>query len=470
MVFNEGAHPSVPETAWEHYYAVHDEEDVLWNRGGVDGSLVAAVAAVGSSEPAGLHGLDVGCGLGHDALYMLLHNFSRVTCLDASRSALDHARSRIHGRLSAAGKSADSAEFVRAFLGENDEAPLGRVARYDLVWVRSVLQHLSDRDVRGMLRYLHSLLRPGGIVVIKEVRTARLSPHLTLRPSLPHARSDVRHDAAPRLPTIFLRRLHPASQCPHLDGRPVLSLSLSQVSVHADDCVTGTQMTTQKQMCGQTAGPNNARASSALFGLLRDELPYCSERTTRLTANCGDAVCASLYSCPTVAPPPAPPALPALRPPTTPPAPPAPPVPPPDPPWPPWPPMSPQPLSLSPLPPSPLSPPPLPLPHAVPSPPLPALRALPAVSATASSAAAMLAAFALLGMLFGWGVRRGAFHRVWPTAVLARAAACCCADALPSEQQLSELTGAEDAHESGDEDEVAPVLSVWDAHFAEQRS
>ena len=215
---------------WDHYYATHQESDVLWNLGSVDPSMEAAMSEVQQhrvSPP--LRGLDVGCGLGHDALYMVLQNFT-VTCLDASEKALARARSRV---------TSERIEFVKATLGRESArgtvAPLGRVPCYDIIWVRSVLQHLSDADARGVLVYLRSLLRPSGLLVLKEFDMAG---------------------------------------CEDIAG-----------------------LNTMTTKCGQLTGPVNARDVNELLAMLHSEMPSCQATPSSLRTVCGEHICAQVYKC-----------------------------------------------------------------------------------------------------------------------------------------------------------------------------
>lgn len=167
--FQAGTTSSVAESSWEGYYKQHDEAHVLWNNKDADADLVAEVKAL--RDPlTHLHALDIGCGLGYDTLYMLTHGFYQVTCLDASPSALTAAKARVRDAFSEIGSmnTINHAEFVHAYLGANSARPLGAAPRYHLVWVRSVLQHLSDVDALGMLTYVRSLLHPGGMLLLKE--------------------------------------------------------------------------------------------------------------------------------------------------------------------------------------------------------------------------------------------------------------------------------------------------------------
>lgn len=245
--FSQGHSASVPWSAWDNYYATHDEANVLWNRGDVDENLVAVVSALGNGTSL-RSALDVGCGLGHDTLFLLGH-FSAVTCLDASPHALRAARARVKSALG----TAPRIEFVAAYLGAHTATPLGRAPRYSLVWVRSVMQHLSDIDLRGMLNYLRILLRPGALLVAKEFDSA---------------------------------------SCPQASA------------IHGE-----------VRDCNQTLGPKNTRTVPQLLHAFGTAGFHCDVAPTTFVSSCGTRVCARLYFCGVPTPPGAPPPSPPPRPP-----------------------------------------------------------------------------------------------------------------------------------------------------------
>jgi len=142
--------------------------DVLWDHHGPDPVLVATMRDRKRDGQRSESALDLGCGEGNDAIFLMQQNFSDATCLDASRAALDIAEERA-GSSTLSASALKRLSFVHAFLGADGETPLGSTPRYDLVWIRSVLQHLSNSDVVGVLRYVRSLLRDGGTLLAKEM-------------------------------------------------------------------------------------------------------------------------------------------------------------------------------------------------------------------------------------------------------------------------------------------------------------
>lgn len=99
--------------------------------------------------------LDVGCGLGENAV-LLAACGARVTGLDVSPGSIAHAR-----RLAAA--SGVELELVCAPLEEAELAPRS----FDVVWGDGVLHHLLH-DLDGALARLVALARPGGLLVFSE--------------------------------------------------------------------------------------------------------------------------------------------------------------------------------------------------------------------------------------------------------------------------------------------------------------
>jgi len=99
--------------------------------------------------------LDFGCGVGR-ASRALASRFGRVTGVDISNTMIELARE--HNR------EIDNVEFVHNTAP--DLAVLGD-ARFDLVYTRSVLQHLPDREsVHGFVREFVRVLAPGGCTAI----------------------------------------------------------------------------------------------------------------------------------------------------------------------------------------------------------------------------------------------------------------------------------------------------------------
>lgn len=160
---------SVGADEWDEYYSQH-VASVMWRQRGVVDPVLAAAVKETIGHRSGAAGLDLGCGTGEDALYMATHGFEEVACLDASRKALARAEASARETFNRAGTPTriDHVQYVAAFLGADAAAPLGTAPAFDLIWVRSVLQHLSSDDLTAVLAYVRSLLRPGGMALFNE--------------------------------------------------------------------------------------------------------------------------------------------------------------------------------------------------------------------------------------------------------------------------------------------------------------
>jgi len=160
------ANATYANTYWDRLYSpVTHGIGVLWDNGGPDADLVAALDA-DKLYNAGA-ALDVGCGQGNDAILMLQH-FPIVVCLDASGAALAIAKVRAEDAPSAG----RNLTLVHAFLGASDNsdvAVLNQGQRYAFVWIRSVLQHVPDEVALRMLSHLRSFMQPDGVLMIKEM-------------------------------------------------------------------------------------------------------------------------------------------------------------------------------------------------------------------------------------------------------------------------------------------------------------
>ncbi|MEU3662051.1 methyltransferase domain-containing protein [Streptomyces sp. NPDC032940] len=106
----------------------------------------------------GLRVLDVGAGLGGDAFRMAERFGATVTGLDVSPDMTGICRQR------AADGEVTGVEFVT---GDVRTADL-REASYDVVWTRDCGMYLPADDKYRVWKRLHSLLRPGGQVLITD--------------------------------------------------------------------------------------------------------------------------------------------------------------------------------------------------------------------------------------------------------------------------------------------------------------
>jgi SAM-dependent methyltransferase len=97
--------------------------------------------------------LDVGCGTGGTTRF--LQQFGRVTGVDLSPLAVQHAR----------------AKAPQATIVEGDANELNRLfapTSFDLVTLFNVLYHRWVRDDADMLRQIHALLKPGGWLLVTD--------------------------------------------------------------------------------------------------------------------------------------------------------------------------------------------------------------------------------------------------------------------------------------------------------------
>jgi SAM-dependent methyltransferase len=116
-------------------------------------TLRARWTALGLAEPADI--LDFGCGVGASLPHLAeLFPTSAVLGLDVSEASLAVARAR-----SPAGVS------LRAYDGTTIDLP---AASQDLIFSACVFHHIEPEARGALLRQLHALLRPGGILVIYE--------------------------------------------------------------------------------------------------------------------------------------------------------------------------------------------------------------------------------------------------------------------------------------------------------------
>ena len=152
------------------YRIQRDDGAIGWSAGAADADLVAALERADRQSGHRELALDLGCGLGHDALFLSTKFSERVTCADFSAAALARASARID--LTAANTSAPIS-FAQADFAAPGAllAALGHShGSFDFVWVRSVLRHLGHGGARVALDAVHTLLRPrSGRLMLKEV-------------------------------------------------------------------------------------------------------------------------------------------------------------------------------------------------------------------------------------------------------------------------------------------------------------
>ena len=114
----------------------------------------------------GLKLLDAGCGPGTvTAGLARAVSPGAVIGLDAAPEVLEHAR------LHAAEEAVDNVSFVAGDVYSLDFAD----AEFDVVYANQLLQHLADPV--GALREMRRVLKPGGLLAVRDADYATMSPH-----------------------------------------------------------------------------------------------------------------------------------------------------------------------------------------------------------------------------------------------------------------------------------------------------
>lgn len=116
-------------------------------------------------EP-GMHLLDAGCGPGTVTAGLARAVLpGKVVGLDSAPEVLEHARAH------AAEDRVDNVTYVAGDVYSLDFAD----AEFDVVYANQLLQHLTD-PVRA-LREVRRVLRPGGLLAVRDADYATMSPH-----------------------------------------------------------------------------------------------------------------------------------------------------------------------------------------------------------------------------------------------------------------------------------------------------
>ena len=99
----------------------------------------------------GMRVLEVGCGAGGNLL-PFLHKGCRVGGIDLSAGKIDAARERLGNRPDAELKAGNFFDLEPG------------TTRYDLIFIRDVIEHISDKD--AFLKHVRKFLAPGGHVLV----------------------------------------------------------------------------------------------------------------------------------------------------------------------------------------------------------------------------------------------------------------------------------------------------------------
>lgn len=138
---------------WEKIYSTKSLDEVSWTRPHLDSSL-EIIDSLDLSLDASI--IDVGSGASSLADDLVERGFRNITLLDISKSALDHARTRL-------GERSQSIDFIDADIRTSFFPP----NKFDLWHDRAVFHFLTDGSDRdSYVERLTTGLRPGGNVVI----------------------------------------------------------------------------------------------------------------------------------------------------------------------------------------------------------------------------------------------------------------------------------------------------------------
>lgn len=109
--------------------------------------------------------LSLGCGNGETEITAAPH-FGHITGLDLSELAIEQASERA----SAAGAS--NTNFITGDCTELEG--LGLDTPFDAVWALGFLHHISDDEMRKLVRGVYKVLAPGGVMVTLDPSSRRL--------------------------------------------------------------------------------------------------------------------------------------------------------------------------------------------------------------------------------------------------------------------------------------------------------
>jgi len=131
------------------------------------------------------HALDIGCGDGREALYLVERGFD-VDAFDASEEAIKALLRRAeHENIDRSHINAFVAD-VRDFRAEK---------RYDLIVATTVLDHLSDEELDVVERVVVNWLKPGGVLYVEVYTSA--DPALSGSGLVSEFEAEIRHFFAP---------------------------------------------------------------------------------------------------------------------------------------------------------------------------------------------------------------------------------------------------------------------------------
>lgn len=137
------------------------QHEHLYGRGyqgpGSEAIFLALAAKIGLRP--GVRVLDVGCGLGGDALRLADWFDAEVVGLDAAPEMIDIAQER---------RDEARADRVRFVVGDVRDSDVVGAADFDVVWSRDSLAYVPHAEKVPMFVRLHESLRPGGALLVTD--------------------------------------------------------------------------------------------------------------------------------------------------------------------------------------------------------------------------------------------------------------------------------------------------------------
>lgn len=109
--------------------------------------------------------LDCGAGVGRVSRAFLLHHFQEVDLVEPSAHLLEAAKKDLWGPKKT---SFPASHRAVGFFQQGLESFAPEPSRYDVVWVQWAMLYLKDEDAIAFLQRCAAVLRPGGMIFIKE--------------------------------------------------------------------------------------------------------------------------------------------------------------------------------------------------------------------------------------------------------------------------------------------------------------
>lgn len=144
----------------------------------------ALVKAVDALQLSG-HALDIGCGDGREALYLVEQGF-HVDAFDTSEEAINALWRRV-------GQEGIDRSRIKAFVA--DVRGFRAERQYDLIVATTVLDHLSDDELDVVERSMVDWLKPGGVLYVEVYTSA--DPALSGSGLVSEFDAEIRHFFAP---------------------------------------------------------------------------------------------------------------------------------------------------------------------------------------------------------------------------------------------------------------------------------